>query len=82
MQISRFNLIIYNSRNLAASYTLISPDAIIFFRALTCSSDVRLSYCRSLTYCSLGALDGFTLVTYDGTGSPEGSTEVTVEGNL
>ena len=38
MQISRFNLIIYNSRNWAASYNLISPDARIFFRDLTCST--------------------------------------------
>ena len=67
MQISRFNLIIYNFCNWSASSTLISRYAIIFSRGLTCSSVFRLSFCRSLTCFSLGALDGFTLGTYDST---------------
>ena len=78
MQISRFNLIIYNLCNLSASSTLISCYAIIFSRFLTCSICFRLYSCRSPTCCSLGALYGFTLGTYDYTeiGSPEGSTVV------
>ena len=67
MQISRFNLIIYNICNWSASSTLISRYAIIFSMALNCSSVVRISSCRNPTCCSLGYLDGFTLDTYDGT---------------
>ena len=83
MQILRFSLIVYESCNWETSSTLISPDAIIFSRALTFSSVVRVSYCRDPTYCSLGALDLFTLGTYDGTdiGSTEGSTQLTTGGN-
>ena len=77
MQMSRFNLIIYNFCNRADSYTFISPDTIVSSRALTCTSVVRLSYCKSLTCCSPGTLDGFTIDTYDDTDlvSPEGSSE-------
>ena len=84
MQISRFNLIIYNSCNWAASFTLISPVAITFFSYLACSSVVRLSYCISPSCCSHGALCGFMLDTYDGTerGSTNGSFEITTGGNL
>ena len=67
MQISRFNLIIYNFCNWSDSSTLISRYAIIFSRDLTCPSFVLLSSCRYPTCCSLGALDLFTLSTYDGT---------------
>ena len=67
IQISRFNLIIYNFCNWSASSTLISHYTIIFYRSLTCSSVVRLYSCRFPTCCSLGDLNGFTLVTYYGT---------------
>ena len=84
MQILRFNLIMYNSHNWAASSTLISPDAIILYRALTCSSVAHRFSCRSPTFCSIVALYGSTLGTYDGIEliSPEGSTEGTTGGNL
>ena len=84
VQIPRFNLIIYNSCNWAASSTLIYTYVIISTRDLNCSSVVRLYSCKYPTCCSFGALDIFTLGTYDGTdlGSPEGSTEVTTGGNL
>ena len=64
--------------------TLISPDSIISYRDLTCSSDVRLSFCRAPTCCSLGYLYVFTLGTYNCTylGLLEGSTERTTCGNL
>ena len=67
MQISRFNLIIYNFCKWSASSTLISHYAIIFSRALTYSSVVCLSSCINLTCSSIGSLYGFTLVTYDST---------------
>ena len=84
MQISRFDLIIYNSCHWAASSAYFSPDVIISSRALTCSIVVRLYYYRDPTCCSIGALDGLTIGTYDGTelGSPEGLTEGTTCGNL
>ena len=84
MQISRFNLIIYNSCKWSASSNLISPDAKISYRALNCSRFVCFYSCRDPTYCTLGALYGFTLGTYTGTylGSQEGSTEGTTGGNL
>ena len=84
MQIPCLSLRIYNSYNWEYSSTLIAPHAKIYSRDLTCSSFVRLSFCRFPTYCSFGALDGFTLGAYDGTdlSSPEGSNEVTIGGNL
>ena len=84
MQIPRFNLIIYNSRNLEDSYNLISSDVIIHSRALTYSSVVRFYSFRALACCSLGALYGSTLGAYDGTelGSPDVSTEGTTGGKI
>ena len=67
MQISCFNLTIYNFCSLSDSSTLISCYAIIFSRVLTCSCVVRLYSCRVLTCCSLWALYEFTHGTYDGT---------------
>ena len=67
MQISRFNLIIYNFCNWSASSTLIYRYAIISPRDLTCRSVFRVYSCRALTCCPCGALDGFTLGTYDAT---------------
>ena len=84
MQISRFNLILYNYRNWSASSTLISPTDIIFSRDLTCSNVVCLYYCIVLTCCSLGPLYGSKLGTYDiiVLVSPEGSTEGTTREKL
>ena len=84
MQISRFDLILYNYHNWAVSCTLISPDGIIFSKDLTCSSVVSFSSCISLNFCSLKSIDGFTVGTYVGTetGSPEESTEGTTGGNI
>ena len=65
MQISRRNLIIYNFYNWSDSFTLIYRYSIIFFRALTYSSAVRLYSCIAPTFCSLGDLDGFAFGTYD-----------------
>ena len=88
MKISRFIMIIYNSRNWESLSTLISPDAIIFSRALTCSIIFHIASCRFPVGFSLGSLDGFILGTYDGTelgspyGSNEGTTYVKLEGLL
>ena len=84
MQITRLNLIIYNSYNWASSPTLFYTDKIISSRDLTCSCVVRLYSCRVPTCCSLGALNWFTIGTYDGTELRllEGSTEVTIHGKL
>ena len=75
---------VYNFCNCASSSTLISPDAILFYRALTCSSVVQIFSCRYQTCFSLEDRDGFTIGTYDSTelGSPEGSTEITTGVNL
>ena len=65
IQISRFNIIIYNFCNWSASCNLIPRYTIIFSRDLTCSNFVCLSSCVSPTCCSLWNLDWFKLVTYD-----------------
>ena len=57
---------------------------MIFSRAFTCSSVVRLSSCRAQICCPIVDMDGFTLGKYYGIdlGSQEGSTEGTKCGNI